>query len=420
MGEGVGRSRREAVMLVVAVCLAAMNMRPTVTALGPVLDQIGADTGLSISALGVLAAVPLVTWAVLSPLTHTLGRRFGVDRLMLWSLLLLALGTGVRSISGPQATLWLGTVLIGAALAVVNVLMPAVVKRDFPGRVAAMTAVYSALLGGFGAIASGVVVPISLAVGGSSAGDWRAALLISGGVLLLPGIVVWVWPALRSPKPSRPGRVKHPRTGIWGDRTAWAVAGYMGLQAATFYMIVTWLAAIAVAAGHSPVAAGVDVMLYQAGSVIGAITLPLALRGRRDERFVAMGLPAVAIAALVGMLLVPTGVAWWAVLLGLGSGAMLAMSLTLISQRARTAEDASALSGMSQGVGYAIAAGGPIVFGWLHTVTAGWTASILLTVVLLCVTGVVGLIAGRPVFVLDHRVPVREAGPDPVRRNPLR
>src|SRR3954453_2024645 len=142
-------------LLLAAVCLVAANMRPTITAVGPLLDQIGADTGLATGVLGLLAAVPLLTWAIVSPLVHDLGRRFGVTRTVLWSLLILALGTLVRSLPGPAGSLWGGTARIGVPLAVTNVLRPAVIKRDHPARRALVMAIYTALLGGMGAVASG-------------------------------------------------------------------------------------------------------------------------------------------------------------------------------------------------------------------------------------------------------------------------
>src|SRR5690606_30157595 len=120
--------------LVVALCLVAANMRPTITAVGPLLEEIGEDTGMALATLGLITSVPLVAWGVVSPLAHGLSRRFGMSRLVVWSLVLLAAGTAVRSLPGPVVSLWLGTVLIGIALAIVNVLMPAAVKRDFPGR----------------------------------------------------------------------------------------------------------------------------------------------------------------------------------------------------------------------------------------------------------------------------------------------
>ncbi|HKP05861.1 MAG TPA: MFS transporter, partial [Microbacterium sp.] len=171
-------------MLLVAVCLVAANMRPAITGLGPLLDQIGADTGMSVAALGILAAVPLAAWALFSPVAHSLSRRFGQPRVLLGSLLVLLAGTLVRSIPGPVVSLWVGTAIVGTGIAIINVLMPAVVKREFPGRVPAMTATYSALLAGMGAVSSGVVVPISHVELGGEAAGWRFALLVTGAALL--------------------------------------------------------------------------------------------------------------------------------------------------------------------------------------------------------------------------------------------
>ncbi len=266
-------------LLLIAVCLVAANMRPTITAVGPLLGQIGDDTGLTAGALGLLAAVPLLTWAVVSPLVHDLGRRFGVTRVVLWSLVILAAGTVVRSIPGPAVSLWIGTALIGIALAVTNVLMPAVVKRDHPHRLAMVMALYTALLGGLGALASGVAVPLSLVpIDGEPAG-WRFALLVTGGVLLPFAIVAWAWAGLgRRDEQARASVRERGGTGIWRDRVAWQVAAYMGLQSAVFYMTVTWLAAISTSTGRSAVVAGIDVMIYQIFALVGALLVPLTLR----------------------------------------------------------------------------------------------------------------------------------------------
>ncbi|WES63339.1 MFS transporter [Microbacter sp. GSS18] len=401
MDIGVTRTRGATIALVAAVCLVAMNMRPTITAVGPLLAQIGEDTGLATATLGMLASVPLVAWALVSPLAHDLSRRFGMSRVVLWALVLLALGTAVRSLPGPTASLWIGTVLIGVALAVANVLMPAVVKRDFGGRVPAVMALYTGLLGGFGAIASGVVVPLSnIPLGGEPAG-WRFALLVTGGILLIPAIGVWAWATRgRGHGTGRSGA--HGRTGIWSDPVAWVVAAYMGLQSASFYMQVTWLATIATSTGRSEVAAGIDVMIYQIAAVAGALALPLALRGRIETLAPAL-LPILGIAGVAGLIAVPSGITGWVVLTGLCSGASLGMSLTLMAQRARDHDGASALSGMSQSVGYVVAAAGPVLFGWLHAVTDGWGAPLTMLIAVLVGQGLVGILAGRDRYVLEGR-----------------
>jgi CP family cyanate transporter-like MFS transporter len=390
-----------ALMLLAAVCLVAMNMRPAITGLGPLLDQIGADTGMSVSALGLLAAVPLVAWALFSPLAHDLSRRFGQPRVLLWSLLVLLAGTLVRSIPGPVASLWIGTAIIGIGIAIINVLMPAVVKREFARHVPAVTAAYTALLAGLGAVSSGVVVPIShIELGGDPAG-WRFALLVTGAALLPFAIAAWWW-AHRGARAHDRSSAPRGRTGIWRDPIAWLVAAYMSLQASMFYMFVTWLAPLSMSIGRSEVVAGIDVMVYQLFSLAGCLLLPLALRGGL-ERWAPALIPSLAVVGVAGLMIAPGGLLVWGSLIGLTGGATLAMSLTLMALRARDHDTSTALSGMSQSVGYVIAALGPIAFGALHSLTGGWTASLALVLAVLLALTVVGVFAGRDRYVLERR-----------------
>ena len=218
----LGKERPKAgLLLLIAVLLVAANMRATITGIGPLLDQIGDDFGISATTLGLLAALPLVAWAVVSPLAHDLSVRFGLGRVILWAIVLLTAGTVWRSLPGNELNLWLGTITIGIALAVANVLMPAVIKRDFPLRVAGITGVYTGLLGAFGALASGVVVPISHIETASGAVGWQVALLATG--ILLPfAIVLWAWVThARGPEPvqRRGRRAGGPRRG--SGRTGW-------------------------------------------------------------------------------------------------------------------------------------------------------------------------------------------------------
>ncbi|WP_417564660.1 CynX/NimT family MFS transporter [Microbacterium sp.] len=406
MGEQQADRRTAVAGLVVAVCLVAANMRPTITAVGPLLDQIGDDTGMGTVALGFITAVPLLAWAIVSPVAHGVSRRFGMSRTVLWALVLLAIGTVVRSLPGPTVSLWVGTTLIGVALAVANVLMPAVVKRDFPGRMTVMMSAYTALLGGVGALASGVAVPFShLASGGAG---WRVALLLTGGMLLPFALIAWAWATrgTHAPLPSRGDRTRDAgprrRTGIWADPVAWLVAAYMGLQSCGFYMLVTWLAAISTSTGRTEVEAGFDVMFYQLFSLVGAVTLPVVLRGAA-QRWVPALIPVLGVAGTIGLMVSPDAILVWAAAVGLFGGASLAMSLTLVAQRARDHDTASALSGMAQSVGYAIAAVGPVAFGALHAALGGWTGSLTLLLAVAAGLVVTGVFVGRDRFVLEPR-----------------
>jgi CP family cyanate transporter-like MFS transporter len=342
-------------------------------------------------------------WALVSPVAHELSRRFGMSRAVTWALVILAAGTLVRSIPGPTVSLWLGTVIIGAALAIVNVLMPAAIKRDFPGRVPAMMGVYTALLGGMGAIASGVAVPVShIPIGGEDAG-WRFALVVIGLALLPFAIVGWGW-TTRGMADRDNGRMRG-RTGIWSDPVAWTVAAYMGFQAATFYMLLTWLASISASTGRSPVVAGIDVMVYQILSLAGSLLVPFFLRGR-GARLVPALIPVLGLVGVTGLMIAPDAILAWVIVIGLASGSSLTMSLTLMAQRARDADSSAALSGMAQSVGYVVAALGPVLFGWVHSTVGGWVAPLVLVLVVLAAQAVTGIFAGRDRFVrepAEHR-----------------
>lgn len=402
MGDDRDGARTRQLGLLVAVCLIAANMRTTITGVGPLLEQIAGDLGTTTVALGALASIPLLAWALVSPLAHDLSQRFGTSRVLLWSLLLLVVGTVWRSLPGVTANLWLGTAVIGASLAIANVLMPAIIKRDFAGRVPAVMGLYTALLAGAGAIASGVVVPVSLIrVDGGPVG-WRVALL-STGILLPFAILAWMRASRRSRADQGP---RTPRTaggtGIWRDGLAWQVAIYTGLQSGTFYILLTWLAPYATANGRNAVVAGIDVMAYQIAAIVGSLVLSFFLRGRA-RRWVPASLPLLAMVGVVGMLTTPDLLTLWTIPAGLSSGASLSMALTLMAERARDLSAATALSGMAQSIGYLLAAVGPIAFGALHALDGGWILPFALIVAVLLGQLLFGLAVGRDRFVLAGR-----------------
>ncbi len=411
-------------LLLAAVCLVAVNMRMTITGVGPLLEQIAADQGVSPAALGGLASVPLLVWGLVSPLAHALSVRLGLERAVTWSLVALAAGTVWRSLPGGTLNLWLGTAFIGAALAVGNVLLPAVIRRDFGSRIPLVMGVYTALLGGLGAVSAGLVVPISHIDAGSGELGWPVALLATGAFVPV-ALLVWILatrgsgrsaalavPAPAGPdSPGGPGEPGEParrgeRTGrigrrIWRDPVAWAVALYMGLQSTIFYMIATWLAPIETSTGRSPVEAGVDVMLYQLVSILGSLILPVLYRGRL-RRWLAAIIPVVIGGSFACVVLLPGAALPWIMLGGLGSGASLSISLMFMAIRAREQEAASALSGMAQSVGYLIAATGPAAFGWLHDLSGDWIAPLALLLAVSLAQLVVGLAVGRERFVFDR------------------
>ena len=402
----VGRPRL--LLMLVAVLLIAANLRSTITGVGPLLGQIAGDLGTTEAALGLLAAIPLMAFAVVSPLAHGLSARFGVDAVVLVSLLALGAGTVWRSVPGPQANVWGGTVLIGAALAVANVLLPAVIRKDFSERVPAVTSLFTAFLSGAGALASGIVVPVSAVTADGVTLGWRWALM-STGVLLPLALAAWVAVLVLRRAPVGAGHhsgrqalspeAPAGRLGIWGDPVAWQVLAYMGAQAMTFYMMVTWLAPLAQSVGRSEIVAGVDVMLLQTTSLLGSLSVPLLLRGRL-ARWAPCLIPVLGLVAILGLVAAPGLFLGWVLVYGLSSGASLATTFSLFSLRARSHTSAARLSGMAQSGGYAIAAVGPVAFGGLLALSGGWLVPLLAVGAVLILQFVVGLFVGRqrPVF----------------------
>ncbi|CAH0146603.1 MFS transporter [Microbacterium sp. Bi121] len=388
---------------IIALCLVATLMRPAVTAVGPLIERITDDTGIPLALLGSLSTIVLITWAIVSPFAHGFGRRLGLGGAVLAAMGLLAVGVVVRSLPGSTVWLWVGTGLIGVALAVGNVILPAVIKRDFPLRVPLMMGVYSAILGGAGAVASGLAVPLAGLTGGDAGAGWRVSLLITGGALAPVALAAW-WATrrreLRAMRGAPTGRA--PRTGIWRDPVAWQVAGYMGVQSTTFYVLVTWLASMSLDTGRSAALAGVDVMIYQIFSLVGSLAVAFVMRGRAARLTPAL-LPVLGIAGITGLMVWPDAVGIWVVPLGTFSGLSLGVSLTLMADRARDHGASSALSGMSQSIGYAIAAVGPALFGAVHATTGSWTLPLVILLVSMSAQAVFGVYAGRDRFVLEPR-----------------
>lgn len=436
-------TRREPwVLLFIAVALVAANLRMTITGVGPLLEQIATDQGVSTAALGALGSLPLIAWAVFSPLAHAVSARFGLTNAVTCSLIVLAAGTAWRSLPGSPANLWLGTVIIGVGLALANVLMPAAIKRDFPRRLGPVMGAYTALLGGFAALTAGLSVPLSQLPTAHGPLGWQVALLLSG-TLLPPAIIVWIWahrarrgraatilgadptadahhsveargsqtPGRSAPSSatdstltaSAAGTASADRAGrrIWGDGLAWLVSVYMGVQSVSFYVMATWFVASQTSRGVAPVEAGVTLMVFQLCGIGGSLLMPVLAHGRL-KRWLPGLVPVFGLTAWLGIPLAPQAMPLWIGVGGLVTGASLTVSLTLMAVRARTAMHSTALSGMAQSVGYGIAAVGPITFGAIQALTGEWVLPFAVMWVSGALQIIIGIAVGRPRFVLER------------------
>ncbi|WP_405067992.1 MFS transporter [Kribbella sp. NBC_01510] len=381
-------ARARSPVITATVFLVALSLRPALTAVGPVLPRIGVDEQLGEGVLGLLGTLPLLAFAAASPIVHRVSRRHGMERAIFISLLILAVSSLVRSYTGP-AGLWIGTVLIGASIAVGNVLVPVVLKRDYAGHVSRATGVYTAFITGGAALASITAVPIADAV------DWQLALAVWGGLAVLSALV-WL-PRTLSPEPLPPPVAddEAPLVSVWRQPMAWLVTGFMGLQSTSFYLLVTWLPSIEISTGVSERATGVHLFLFQGFGLIGGLSIPRLMRQPDNQQAGTITASLPILIALLGLLLAPGLSVVWAIVAGLGQGAALVAALTLISIRGRSHHETTQLSGMAQAVGYLLAATGPVLAGYLAEQTGGWDTTLIVFAGLSVVQLVIGVAAGR-------------------------
>ena len=397
--EGAGRPARRTrwSLLLVGVLLLGANLRSAITAVGPVLGRIQAEAGLSGAEASLLVCLPLLAFAGVSPFAPRLAERFGLERTLGWALLVLAVGIVARSVPGP-AMLWLGTLGVGAAIALMNVLIPSVVKRDHPRRIGPMTGLYQAVSSITAALASGLVVPVADVV----PSGWRLALGLGAGVALI-GVALFLPYLLptRRARAAAAGPVpaaERARLPLW-SATAWQVTAFMGLQSTFFYVMVTWLPAIQVGHGAGEVRAGWYHFGFLALALIGTVTAASLLPRTRDQRRLGAGITAVGVVGVLGLLLAPQLSLLWALAAGFCSGGAIVIAMALFGLRTANHHEAAGLSSMAQSVGYLFAAAGPVLVGALRDATGGWTVPLLATLAVLLLQGTAILFAGRGVLV---------------------
>ncbi|MGI5993573.1 CynX/NimT family MFS transporter [Saccharomonospora viridis] len=381
-------------LLAVAVVLAALNLRPVITSVGSVLDEMRDGLGASDTWAGVLTTLPGLCFAAAGLAAPALSRRVGLRTAVTVALLCASVGLALRVLNGPFVMLG-GTLVACTGIALANVLIPVVVKASFAVRIGLMTGVYTAALQLGGALGSAVTPSLEPVFGG-----WRGAL-VSWAALAALALGVWFVATRNEPslhEASSPAEGK-PKRSLLRVPLAWVVTGFFGCQSCLAYIVMGWLPQVLMDAGVSRSEAGLLLGLISLLGLPVSLTIPAiaARRGSQSGWVVIHG--AFAISGILGLLFAPAfSPLLWSVLLGLGMG-VFSLALTVIALRAKDSADTAALSGMAQGFGYLVAAVGPFLFGLLHDVTGGWTASfgLLLAVVLLKVG--FGYFAGRPRYV---------------------
>ncbi|MDI4643619.1 CynX/NimT family MFS transporter [Cohnella hashimotonis] len=383
-------------VLILGIIVIAANLRAPLTSVGPLASLIKDEVHLSNTLAGLITTVPLLAFALLSPLVPKLGRRYGFERMILIALIFLTVGIVVRSFSGA-AGLYMGTAILGFAIAVCNVLLPSLIKRDFPGKIGSMTGVYAIAMNLCGAIASGISVPLA-----ANAGlNWQGALGI-WGILSFVSILSWL-PQLRN-QAKHATSTRQPTAGhhvnVWRSPLAWQVTLFMGIQSMVFYVLIAWLPEILIQLGIDASQSGWYLSIMQLAVLPFTFIVPVMAGRMSSQRSLVIITTLLLLTGTLGLRYGSSAIVLlWIIILGIGVGFAFSLSMMFFSLRTEHAHHAAELSGMAQAVGYLLAAIGPALIGYLHDATNSWNPPLFILLGASVLLFIVGMGAARNRFV---------------------
>lgn len=383
------RSAFSSILLILGILFIAINLRGPITGIGPILDQVIDQFDLSASQAGMLTTLPLLAFAIASPIATTLAKRQGLEISLFIALILIGIGLGSR-LFNSIIVLYIGTAVIGAGIAIGNVLLPSLIKRDFPHKVAILTSAYVLAMGIFSGSYSALIIPLSeyQDIG------WQIALA-SYGILTLLSLIIWLPQLKRHAKPTKTLTHRPTQHKIWHHSLAWHITLCLGLNSFFTYVMIAWLPNILMESGHNAQQAGVLHGAFQMASAVPGIVLIPLLSKLKDQRILAFSLALIGCFSSLALLYLPSYAFVWTSTLGFCSGAVFILGLSYISLRTQHSRQAASLSGMAQSIGYLLAAVGPMFAGSLHTHFDSWSPVLWLCALACLLGGIFGYLGGR-------------------------
>ncbi|QUM75564.1 CynX/NimT family MFS transporter [Moritella sp. 24] len=388
------------VLVIMSILLIASNLRGPITGIGPILEFISHDLALSATQAGMLTTLPLLAFALFSPLSSGLARKIGLEPSLMLALVAITSGIVIRS-AGSTVTLFLGTCIIGVGIAIGNVLLPSLLKRDFPKKVPTLTAIYVLIMGIGATISASTTIPLLNAADTFNVlviPNWAFAL---AGTIVLPIITMLVWlPQMkRHTKPTADTAEIDSHSYLWRSITAWQVTGFLALNSFIMYSFIAWLPSILVDNGYSNHQAGYIHGILQLASAAPAIILIPLMGKMKDKRGLSLAMTLLALVGITGLLTLPQYAVLWVGLLGFSCGGGFILGLSFVGLRTHNAHQAAALSGMAQCMGYLFAASGPLLFGSLHEATGSWNIPLIITAGISIIWASFAMLAGRTAII---------------------
>ncbi|MEK4303322.1 CynX/NimT family MFS transporter [Oceanobacillus sp. FSL K6-0251] len=383
------------VLLIIGVFLVALNLRPALTSIGPIMGVIRDEIGFANWSVALLTSLPLAAFAVMSITSSYIAQKYSNEKTLIFGLMILCMGIIFRS-STITFLLFLGTLFIGIGIAVCNVLLPGIIKDKFPNKLSVMTGLYSSIMGISATIASAISVPIAKNMGLG----WRNALLI----WVVPAIfATFYWLVLIRRKPAHriKGRSLEKPKNFLRSPFAWFIAFFMGCHSLLFYITISWFPEILIHFGANKTIAGFLLSYLQLVGIVSSLLIPLIAGKLKSQVGLVISLNILLIIGVIYLLLYHNDISYIisTTLIGFSLSGNFTIALLLLSIRTKNTKQATLLSGMAQSTGYALAALGPIVVGFIYDITRDWTIPLFLLILLAICSSLLGLKVGQNKFI---------------------
>lgn len=386
------KSKVKIVLMALGVLFIASNLRAPLTSVGPVIAELSTSLGLSNVWAGMVTTIPLIAFATLSGFAPKVSRKYGMELVLLAALIILALGLGIRQ-WGTISTLFIGAALVGIAITMGNVLMPAYIKNSFPKQVGVMMGLYSVAMNLTAALAAG----FSIQLGNWTGMGWRGSIGI-WFFLALFTLVIWLPQVKRKKLETQQGSTlkEESKVNLYRSKLAWAVTIFMGLQSFLFYCVAAWFPKVMQSWGMTPEDSGWVLSYVQFAQLPISFVGAIIASKMNNQKFLAVLSGLLFGIGILGIIVFKTEyIILWSICIGTASGLAFSLSMLFFVLRSHHSTQAAELSGMAQAFGYLIAACGPPLFGAIYDSTGDWVAALWMLVGISIILLIAGFIAGR-------------------------
>ncbi|MEY4618637.1 MAG: hypothetical protein RL101_823 [Actinomycetota bacterium] len=391
-------SKKLVVLTLIALFFITLILRPPIAQIGPLLHEITGDLKLGPTEVGLLASAPVFTFGAGAFLAPWLLRRFGLNHAILLMLAIIFASIVLRSWFG-YSVLLIGTLVIGLAIAITNVLLPTFLRVDFPKQTVTLTSGYTTMLAITASVAAAISVPASETMGG-----WELSLLITAPPALL-AVLFW-YPRIREAEPHvriPAHSAKADTKAVYGSLIAWSSLTFFGIQSMNFYVVLSWLPTMLISIGVDPGVAGGFLGLATAIGIPTAMLLAPIMNRLKSISWLALGFSVLSMTGFASLSLFlaagnPNNTLWLViscVLVSVGQTATFPLSLTIISTRAHGQSKTTVLSAMSQGWGYLLSGVGVFAIGAFAVSTGSWATGVMIIVFTGVLQAAAGFYGGR-------------------------